>query len=126
MNSGFKSDLKWSDVTPKAMFLNRRAFIAGAMGLAAAGPALGKMDARPSALSTDAKPNTLEEITSYNNYYEFGYGKEDPAAYAGSLVTDPWTVKVDGLVDTSNTGPCFPTIPCSSCHSAIHLRIASV
>jgi len=98
VNSTFKPDLKWSDVTPKAMFLNRRHFMAGAAGLAFAGPAMAKIAARSSAYSTDAKPNTLEEITSYNNYYEFGYGKEDPAAYAGGLVTDPWTIKVDGMV----------------------------
>ena len=99
MNSKFNSGLTWSDVTPKAMFLNRRTFMAGAAGLAFAGPAIASIAAKSSAYSTDAKPNTLEEITSYNNYYEFGYGKEDPAAYAGGLVTDPWTIKVDGLVD---------------------------
>ena len=99
MSFRFTPDLRWSDVTPKSVFLNRRAFMAGAAGLALAGPATAKIAAKASAYSTDAKPNTLEEITGYNNYYEFGYGKEDPAAYAGSLVTDPWSVKVDGMVD---------------------------
>lgn len=94
MARNFEPDLTWADVTPKALFLNRRQLIAGAAGLAMAGPA-----AAQSAYSTDATPNTLEEISSYNNYYEFGTGKEDPAAYAGSLKTAPWTVKVDGLVD---------------------------
>jgi sulfoxide reductase catalytic subunit YedY len=54
--------------------------------------------ARKSPLSTDKKPTSLEDITSYNNYYEFGTDKADPAAYAGALTTKPWRVKVDGLV----------------------------
>jgi len=94
----WKNDLNWSDVTPKAAFLSRRAVIAGALG-AVATPALAGLGAAPSRYSTDATPNSLEEITSYNNFYEFGYGKEDPARYAGQLTTDPWSVKIDGLVD---------------------------
>ena len=43
--------------------------------------------------------NTLEQISGYNNYYEFGMDKGDPARYAGRLTVKPWTVKVDGLVD---------------------------
>ncbi len=100
----FKPDLKWSDVTPRTMFLNRRQLLAGAGAMAFAGGIAGqasaKLDYKPSALSlTGVEPNTLEDITSYNNYYEFGLGKEDPAANAGSLTTTPWTVKVDGMVD---------------------------
>jgi sulfoxide reductase catalytic subunit YedY len=93
----FKTDLNWSDVTPKEMFLNRRQLMAGAgalAALAATGPAWGK-----SPYSTDDAPNTLEEISGYNNYYEFGVGKQDPAANASILKTSPWTVKVDGMVD---------------------------
>src|SRR5262245_14703752 len=52
---------------------------------------------KPRAIATDEKMNTFEEITGYNNFYEFGTGKEDPARYAGRLKTSPWTVKVDGL-----------------------------
>ena len=48
-------------------------------------------------MSVDEKVNTFEEITSYNNFYEFGMGKSDPQRYAGKLKTSPWTVKVDGL-----------------------------
>ncbi len=99
MKNRFETDLKWSDVTPKQMFLNRRQIMMGAGAMAFAGPAVAKISAKPSALSTDAAPNRLEDITSYNNYYEFGTGKEDPAAYAGSLTTSPWTVKIDGMVD---------------------------
>jgi sulfoxide reductase catalytic subunit YedY len=99
MTYRFRTDLKWSDVTPKADFLNRRQLIAGAAAFGLAGPAAAKLMAAPSKYSTDAEPNTLEEITQYNNFYEFGTGKEDPARYAGSLTTKPWTVTIDGLVD---------------------------
>ena len=89
----WKNDLSKSDVTPKALYMNRRQIMAGAMGLGLAGVA-GAARAQAA-----LEPNTLEEITSYNNYYEFGTGKEDPARNAGGLVTSPWSIKVDGLVD---------------------------
>ena len=41
--------------------------------------------------------NKFEEITGYNNFYEFGTGKSDPAKYAGQMKTSPWTVKIEGL-----------------------------
>ncbi|MEP3035261.1 MAG: protein-methionine-sulfoxide reductase catalytic subunit MsrP, partial [Pseudoruegeria sp.] len=99
----YKTDLKWSDVTPKADFMNRRQLMAGA-GAAALGaiasPALAaKIATVPSEYSTDLTPNSIQDISSYNNFYEFGTGKEDPARHAGALTTDPWTVKIDGLVD---------------------------
>jgi sulfoxide reductase catalytic subunit YedY len=106
MTRSFKSDLTWSDVTPKSAWLNRRQLIAGAGALslaAAAGPALAKLDYTSSPLSTMEKPNTLEEITGYNNYYEFGTGKEDPAYYAHTLTTDPWSVEIGGLVEKPGT-----------------------
>ncbi len=93
--------LNWSDVTPKADFLNRRSFMAAGAAMGAAmigGPALA-LSGKASALSTDEKPNSLEEITNYNNFYEFGTGKEDPARNAGALTTDPWSVEIGGLVD---------------------------
>ncbi len=93
----FKTKLRWSDVTPQALFLNRRQIMAGGAALLAS-PALAK-----SPYSTDDAPNTFEEISGYNNYYEFGTAKEDPAAYAGTLTTTPWTVQVDGLVDKPGT-----------------------
>ncbi len=99
MRNQFRAGPTWAEVTPKAHFLNRRALISGAAAMSLAGPALAKISARPSALSTDAALNSLEDITSYNNYYEFGTGKEDPAAYAGALTTSPWTVKIDGMVE---------------------------
>ena len=93
----FTPDLHMFDVTPKQFFLNRRQLIAGAAALGFVSPAAAQ------ALGPDDLPNTLEDITSYNNYYEFGTGKEDPAANAGSLKTDPWSVVVDGLVDNPGT-----------------------
>lgn len=95
----------WSEVTPKSLWLNRRSLIAGLGASALAAPMLGAGRARaqvaaaPSLYSTDLPPNSFEEITNYNNFYEFGWGKTDPAAYAGQLTTDPWSVKIDGLVE---------------------------
>jgi sulfoxide reductase catalytic subunit YedY len=81
------------DVTPEAAFLNRRQLMAGAVGLGLVGMAGG-------ARAQDAlEPNAWEDITQYNNYYEFGTAKEDPAKYASALTTHPWTVKIDGMVD---------------------------
>jgi methionine sulfoxide reductase catalytic subunit len=100
--------LGWSDVTPKALFLNRRALIAGAGALALTSPAVmrpaqAKITAAPSPFSTDEAPNTFEEITTYNNFYEFGTAKEDPARNADGLTTDPWSIVIDGLVDRPGT-----------------------
>ena len=87
------NDMTPADVTPKSLFLNRRQLIAGTAGLGAIAMAGG-------AQAQDAMtPNTLEEITTYNNFYEFGTGKSDPANNAEAMVIDPWTVTVDGLVD---------------------------
>ncbi|MTH99984.1 protein-methionine-sulfoxide reductase catalytic subunit MsrP [Roseibium sp. RKSG952] len=85
--------LTHADVTPRAAFLNRRQVMAGLAGVGLAAVA------RPSSAQEALEPNTWEEITTYNNYYEFGTGKDDPAKYAGSLITEPWSVKIDGLVD---------------------------
>ena len=97
--------LNWSDVTPKPLWLNRRQLIAGGAALAAAPvlPHSARAQAAASRFSTDEPPTSLEDITSYNNYYEFGTGKEDPAAYAGALTTDPWSIVIDGLVDKPGT-----------------------
>ena len=88
----WKNDLTMADVTPKAAYLNRRQILAGTVGLGAIGLAGG-------ASAQGLEPNTLEEITSYNNYYEFGTGKGDPAANAHKLQTSPWSIKVDGMVN---------------------------
>ena len=99
--------LTWSDVTPKPLWLNRRQIIAGSAAMLA-GPALvhpahAQLSAAASRFSTDEPPTSLEDITSYNNFYEFGTGKEDPAENAKGFKTTPWTVTVEGLVKNPNT-----------------------
>lgn len=81
------------DVTDERLWLNRRQIMAGLGGMAALGLA-GRAGA-----AEGLEPNSWEEITSYNNYYEFGTGKEDPARYAKDLTISPWSVKIDGMVD---------------------------
>ena len=99
--------LKYSDVTPRTGFMNRRQLMAGAGAVGALGmvgaPAQAKLSFTKSRYSTKVKPNTFEQITNYNNFYEFGTSKEDPARNAHSLTTDPWSVKVDGLVEKPGT-----------------------
>ncbi len=99
----FKTDLKYSDITPRADFMNRRQVIAGAAGLLAAGGmggmAQARMTGKKSRYSTDEKQTKFKDATSYNNFYEFGTGKEDPAKYADKLTTDPWSVEIGGLVN---------------------------
>lgn len=99
MTRRFTPDLKWSDVTPRSVFVNRRRLIAGAAALGLAGPAAAKLSYTPSTYSTDEEPNTFEEITTHNNFYEFGTKKDEPAKYAGALTVDPWSVSIEGLVE---------------------------
>jgi sulfoxide reductase catalytic subunit YedY len=96
-----------SAITPKSLYLRRREFIgAAAGGLAAAAlPSIAgaaqltvPLPAKPSAYKVDDKLTSKADVTSYNNFYEFGTGKEDPARNAGSLNTRPWTIEVGGLV----------------------------
>ena len=92
------NDIASSDITPEDTYVNRRKFLAVA-GVAAAGVVgASRIAAAIPSRPQEEKPNTWEEITTYNNYYEFGTGKEDPARNAGNFKTKPWTVKVDGLV----------------------------
>lgn len=93
MANRWTNTLTRADVTPKGFFMNRRQLIGGAAGLGVASVA-GMARAQEALV-----PNTIEEISGYNNYYEFGTGKEDPAANAGAMRTSPWSIKVDGLVD---------------------------
>ena len=100
----FRTDLRHSDVTPKHVWLNRRKLLQGAGAGAIAGSLAGQLGAAPIAhvkserWSVDEELNSLEDITTYNNFYEFGTGKGDPAKHAHNLTTSPWTIKVDGLV----------------------------
>jgi sulfoxide reductase catalytic subunit YedY len=107
------ADIPSSEITPLQAYLDRRKFmVAGALALGAvacnkvselvtpedahAGGA--KLSFTKSPLSTSEKLNNLREITSYNNFYEFGTEKGDPAAEAWRLKTRPWTVQVEGHV----------------------------
>ena len=90
-----------ADVTPKRLWLNRRHLMLAAGAAMTAGP--GFTQAIESPFSTTEEPNTLEDISSYNNFYEFGFGKEDPAAYAASLTTKPWSIEIGGMVDKPGT-----------------------
>jgi sulfoxide reductase catalytic subunit YedY len=94
MADRWKNTLTHNDVTPKAAFMNRRQVMAGiAAGAGLAGIA-------GTAQAEDALvPNSFEDISQYNNYYEFGTGKSDPAEHAHRLTTKPWSVKIDGMVD---------------------------
>ncbi len=111
-------DIRSSEITDRGRFFTRRAFLAGtgtAVAAVAAGvgvgswlstPRLDAAQAQPhgrkfsgvvkSPFSTAEAPNPWEHVTSYNNYYEFGIDKDDPARYAGRLKTEPWTVQIDG------------------------------
>ncbi len=113
-------DIKSSEITDKKLYLNRRQFIRTAsLGAAGIGSGLlvpgllGPMgEARgaakltgvgKSAFSTDEPQTPLNDITSYNNFYEFGADKSDPKRYSDSLKTRPWTVVVEGEVHKPRT-----------------------
>ena len=120
-----RPDLKYSDITPKEIYLRRREFIAGSAALAAcavAGPLLGKthpreiheipgvpeqnaplpkkpeIAKRTRLISADEKITSYREATEYTNFYEFSTAKRDPARLARDFRIRPWTVTVEGLV----------------------------
>jgi len=108
-------DLTEADITPKSVYLNRRQILR-AMGIAGAAVVGGKVlsnlafppatvnagtklnVAVKSPFSTTEKMNTFDDITHYNNFYEFGTDKSDPSRNAGKFRTSPWTVSVEGEV----------------------------
>ena len=95
-----------SEITPRAVFVRRRALIRGAAAGVALAPAARAfaqrkttpLPARPSPLSTSEKPTPYKDATTYNNFYEFGTEKDDPAQAAHTLKTRPWTIAVEGEV----------------------------
>ncbi len=96
--------LKYSDITPKSVFLNRRQIIAGAaalgIGHGLARPAQAKtINATKSKYTVDGEITPKEVVENYNNFYEFGTAKSDPARYAHQLTTDPWSVEIGGMVN---------------------------
>jgi len=104
-------DMRESEVTPRELYLRRREFI-GAAGATAAALATGLVGPGESAaqnpaaqklavlkkspFSTTEPMNSYRDVTTYNNFYEFGLDKGDPARYASSLKPRPWTIKVEG------------------------------
>jgi sulfoxide reductase catalytic subunit YedY len=94
-------DIRPSEITPEPVYLGRRAFIAAAGVAAGSLLAPGLMEAEGRALRGRAQSDALtpiEDVTGYNNFYEFGTGKDDPARNAGTLRTRPWTVEIAGEV----------------------------
>ena len=110
------SDIRPSEITSRDNYLNRRQFMqAGAIagGLALGGSALAAVvpeerrgripDVGSSEFSTDETPNGYEDITTYNNFYEFGTGKSDPYRNAQDFEPRPWTITVDGEAEVTGT-----------------------
>ena len=110
-------DIIPSEITPQGLYLRRREFIKAGVGLSAAmllpaadvsaapapRPAPPFSNAKKSTYSITETPTSYEDVTSYNNYYEFGTGKADPARSAGKLQTRPWSVSIEGLVKQPKT-----------------------
>ncbi len=106
-------DLAPSEITPPEVYAGRRRLLAGALGLAAAALPLTRLRAEPSGTALASRPNpaypapertnTWEDITTYNNYYEFGTDKSSPSMNAGSLRTRPWSVTVSGEAEVAGS-----------------------
>jgi methionine sulfoxide reductase catalytic subunit len=114
-------DIKPSEITSESSYLNRRNFIRAGLAAATTGatalayryfnptplPPVEVKDISnielPKNFSTDEKPNTFEQITNYNNFYEFGTSKDEPAREAQLLVTRPWTIEVGGMIQRPRT-----------------------
>src|SRR6266478_3356084 len=111
------TDLTYADVTPKSVYLDRRKFLRG-MGLAGIAAVAGrrlldlaipsqsvhagtKLTTIKGPFSTDEKINSFNDVTHYNNFYEFGVDKDQPAKNSQKFVTSPWTVSVGGEVKKS-------------------------
>ena len=104
------ADLRHSDVTPKQFYLNRRRFLAAGSAIAGAwalptpaGATMKLNNVTKSGYTVNEKITSREDITSYNNYYEFGTDKGDPSHYANTLRPSPWQVQVGGLVNKPKT-----------------------
>jgi len=103
------SDIPYSEVTPKSLYLNRRSFLAGIPAAflgarellspsARAEAAMGLGNLAKSPLSTTEKPNSFKDVSTYNNFYEFGTSKDQPSQLAKNFKTSPWVVSVEGEV----------------------------
>ena len=105
------SDPQPSEITAESIYLNRRRFlksggaIAAALSLPTYAPAaLGPLDNLPdSPYNTDEELTSETAVTTYNNFYELGYGKADPHRNAEHLKTKPWHITVDGECENPGT-----------------------
>ena len=106
------ADIPSSEITSESAYLHRREFLEkvglgglGALALVASTglPAAGRVRSLFAATPQGDAPNSFEEVTSYNNFYEFGTDKEDPKANSGAFKPLPWSVKVDGLCKKPGT-----------------------
>ncbi|MFO8004589.1 protein-methionine-sulfoxide reductase catalytic subunit MsrP [Thioalkalivibrio sp.] len=99
-----RSEPRSSEITPREVYLARRDFMRGGLALGAGLllPSLARtqsgngLDFSPGPFSTDEAKTPWEDVTTYNNFYELGTGKSDPARNAAMLRTEPWSVVVDG------------------------------
>ena len=103
----FRSNIPSSEITPKEQYLSRRDFLkaagfVGAGALLAACAPKAVTEAAPVSVPADV-PNSLEDITNYNNYYEFSYDKAAVAKLAKDFPTRPWSVEVTGMVNKPKT-----------------------
>jgi sulfoxide reductase catalytic subunit YedY len=91
-----------SQITPKNVYVSRRQFIgtaaAAGLMLSAGETFASPLAATPGPYKLDEKLTPLKAVTTYNNFYEFGVGKEDPSQNSGAFKPTPWTVKVEGMV----------------------------
>jgi sulfoxide reductase catalytic subunit YedY len=100
------TDIKSSEITPKGVYLQRRQFMRelAAIGVSAAlWPGISRagqklQNVRKGPFATDEKLTPLADVTSYNNFYEFGTDKRDPAQHAQNFRTFPWSVAIEGEV----------------------------
>jgi sulfoxide reductase catalytic subunit YedY len=96
-------DIRSSEITPEEIYFGRRDFLraAGLLGVAAASGALASaaFAIGPQDGQTKDELTPFEDVTTYNNFYEFGTDKSDPAENAKGFKTKPWTVRVEGLVN---------------------------
>ena len=96
-----------SEITPRSNYLNRRNFIktasAASIGASTSFPAQalhsGDISQYKKKLDDGDELNVFEEITTYNNFYEFGMGKSDPSNYSGQFKPRPWSISIEGLVN---------------------------
>ncbi|HET8546681.1 MAG TPA: protein-methionine-sulfoxide reductase catalytic subunit MsrP [Bryobacteraceae bacterium] len=103
---GRRPEFHWSQVTPRSTYISRRRLLTGAGALALATEAAAKAKLAPlakSPFSTTEAQTPYKTATTYNNYYEFGTRKEDPAQMAHTLRTSPWLIKIEGAVAKPRT-----------------------